>query len=163
MDAFEVPYGGKAWVGWVLFVFMCSSMALMAFAATNDPDASFSTRVILWVMFVFVSFPAYVFGASSIVTLFVIRTLKLTATEISAPHSMFSLRSTHVQLSTVTRVSLDTLQDGRRYLNIYYKDGRLGIAEAFMPTPEAFNRVLMAFSNTPGANNSFKADGFAAA
>jgi hypothetical protein len=163
MDTFEVPYGGKPWAALSGFVFMCLSMAMMALAATKDPDASFKIRIILWVMFACTSFPAYVLGASFVVILFVKRTLRLTTTEISAPRSGFALHSTHVLLSTVTKVSLSSFRDGRRYLNIYYKNGRLGIAEALMPSPKEFNRVLMAFSGTPGANSSFKADGFAAA
>jgi hypothetical protein len=159
MDTFEVPYGGKAWAAFGGFLFMCFCMAIMALAAIKDPDASFKIRIIILVMFAWGSFPLYVCGASFVVIQFVKRTLKLTTTEISAPRFGFSLHSTHVSLSTVTRVSLSTFRNGRRYLDIYYKGGRLGIAEALMPSPKEFNRVLRAFSGTPGANNSFNADG----
>lgn len=163
MDAFEVPYGGKPGVALRGLIFMCFTTVLMGFAATKDLGAAPWMRIFVGAMSVFSLVLACVSGATFVVTVFVNRTLRLTMTELCAPRFGFSLQSTHVLLSTVTKVSLRSFQDGSRYLNIYYNGSRLGVSEIFMPSRKDFNRVLMAFSGTPGANNSFKADAFGAA
>jgi hypothetical protein len=131
-------------------------MAFMFLAATRDPSSTPWQRDFIWVILFANVVPTFVCIATFVVMLCIRRTLQLTPNEISAPRFGFSLHSTHVPMSSVKKVKL-ILNGNSRYLNIYHSAGRLGIAESLMPNAGAFNRVLVAFSDTPGADSSFKA------
>ena len=142
---FEAPYGPKILTMSALAISLSVGEFAIIFAANqeNHDHATSFVSGILWCMAVLAAYPLAVAFMSLAVRCLVPRTLKLTAIEISAPRTGYSLQSTVVPLREIRKVTVRSTADGR-YMNIYHSAGRLGIAESWLPNSEAFERVLAA-------------------
>ena len=72
--------------------------------------------------------------------------LTLTATEISAPKTGFSRRTTVVPLVDIEGTDLQTIRS-QRFLNIYHRNGKLTIMQSLLPNANAFEQICSALSN----------------
>ena len=69
----------------------------------------------------------------------------LTGQHISAPKYGFSRHVTTVPLADIQRIEVQTIKR-QRFLNIYHSNGRLSIAQSFLPNAQAFEQVRSALS-----------------
>ena len=84
--------------------------------------------------FVAVAIPLFILGlvGKSVLT--------LTATDLAAPHSVFSRRSTVIRLSDIKQIVVQTVQK-QRFLKVYHSSGDLSIAQSMLPSRSAFDDI----------------------
>lgn len=148
----EVPYEPKLWK-LAAMVFLLSGTQYVGFVAfTHESSGPSVIRGFVVCIAALSAFPLVVCVATLVVTCFVRRTLKLTTAEISAPRTGFALQNTVVPLRDIERISVRPTGD-KRYLDIYYSAGRLGIAESWFRSSDAFEKVLAAVGGAPCLRN----------
>jgi hypothetical protein len=148
--ALEYPYKAKAGVMLACIAFSGVCGATMTHAAlTNDRGLilngifRFGTQgatVVYWcvvavtVLFVIVGVLGLLSGLKNP------GSIRLTATELSAPKSGFSRRPTTIPLREIVDVGVQTIQK-QRFLTVHHQSGKLNVAQSMLPNSEAFEKL----------------------
>jgi hypothetical protein len=149
-DILEYPYKAKPlmMLAGILF-FGCCAVWMGYVALTNDRG------LILNRIFTFSSEGATIFYwcIAVVAALFVVfaiialiagltkpMTIRLTATELSAPKHGFAKKPTVIPLRDIKDIGIQTVQK-QRFMNIYFRNGKLSIAQSMLPSAEAFEKL----------------------
>lgn len=148
--ALEYPYKAKAGVMLACMAFFAACAATMAHAAlTNDRGLilngiiTFGTEgatVFYWcvaavsVLFVIVGAFGFFAGLRKPVS------IRLTATELSAPKNGFTRKPTRIPLHEIVDVGVQTIQK-QRFLTVHHRSGKLNLAQSMLPNSEAFEKL----------------------
>jgi len=149
-DILEYPYKAKPWMMLAGIAFFGACAAGMGYmAVTNDRG------LILNRIFTFSVEEATIFYwcIAAVAALFVVgaifaliagltnpMTVRLTATEFSAPKHGFAKKPTAIPLHDIKEIAIQTVQK-QRFMNIYFRNGKLSIAQSMLPNSEAFEKL----------------------
>lgn len=148
--ALEIPYKAKAGVMVACMAFFGVCAAMMTHAAVNNDRGlilngiiTFGTdgaAVFYWcvagvsVLFVLAGLHGFVSGITNP------GSIRLTATELSAPQSGFVRRATTIPLREIVDIGVQTIQR-QRFLTVHHRAGKLNVAQSMLPDSEAFEKL----------------------
>jgi hypothetical protein len=149
-QALEYPYQARAGIMLACIAFFGACAAVMVHAAvTNDRG------LIVNGLFEFGMAGATVFywcvaGVSAIFVLMGVLglvsgmknpgSIRLTATELSAPKNGFSRKATRIPLLEIVDVGVQEIQK-QRFLTVHHRSGKLNVAQSLLPNSEAFEKL----------------------
>lgn len=149
-DILEYPYKAKPWMMLAGIAFFGACAAGMGYRAiTNDRGLilngifTFSVEgatIFYWC----IAAAAAIFVAGAVFALLAGLTnpmaVRLTATEFSAPKHGFTKKPTVIPLHDIKEIGIQTVQK-QRFMNIYFRNGKLSIAQSMLPNSEAFEKL----------------------
>jgi hypothetical protein len=150
VDTLDYPYKPKPWAMALASSFFAACALGMVYAArTNDRglilngiiefSPSGATTFYWWVAGVSALF--VLAGLSGLaMSVLGAQRLRLTATEIAAPRSVFSREATIVPLADVEAIDVQSIQR-QRLMNIRHRRGKLSIMQSFLPGAAAFDEL----------------------
>jgi hypothetical protein len=146
----EYPYKAKAGIMLACIAFFGACAATMAHAAlTNDRGLilngilEFGTQgatVFYWCV-VGVSAVFVLMGTLGLISGFKNPgSIRLTATELSAPKNGFTRKATRIPLREIVDVGVQEIQK-QRFLTVHHRSGKLSVAQSLLPNSEAFEKL----------------------
>jgi hypothetical protein len=153
VETLEYPYKPKLWAMALASSFFAACALGMVYAARTNDRGLILNGLIEFSTTGATTFYWWVAGASALFVLAGLaglamsvlgaQRLRLTATEIAAPKSVFSREATVVPLADVEAIEVQTIQR-QRLMNIRHPRGKLSIAQSLLPDASAFDALLHA-------------------
>ena len=150
METLEYSYKPKPWAMALASSFFAACTLGMVHAARANDRGLILNGIIEFSATGATTFYWWVAGVSALfvlagmaglaVSVLAAQRLRLTATEIAAPRSVFSREATVVPLADVEAIDVQTIQR-QRLMNVRHARGKFSIAQSLLPDAAAFDAL----------------------
>lgn len=149
-EILEYPYKAKPWMMLAGIAFFGACAVGMAYTAVTNDRGLILNRIFTFsvegatIFYWCIAVGAALFVVGALFALITGLTnpmvVRLTATEFSAPKHGFAKKLTVLPLRDIKEVSIQTVQK-QRFMNIYFRNGKLSIAQSMLPSSDAFEKL----------------------
>jgi hypothetical protein len=149
-DILEYPYRAKPWMMLAAIAFFGACAAGMGYRAVTNDRGLILNRIFTFsvdgatIFYWCIAAAAALFVVGAILALIAGLTnpmaVRLTATDFSAPKHGFAKKLIVIALRDIKEIGIQTVHK-QRFMNVYFRNGKLSIAQSMLPNSEAFERL----------------------